>query len=130
MRIGILPTVDPSSGGIYQYGLTILQGLDQRCGESGDNQFVLFTDDSPSPAMFAVTRRHGWTIKPTRRPTVSSQALKTLGRVVGEGPHRQAWRRIRSTRAHSIGRQPGPPTPMSCGICPRPTSGSKTVALG
>lgn len=96
MRIGILPNLAPSSGGIYQYSLTILHVLDQWRGNGCEDHFVLFTNEITHPAVATVTNGDGWTIKPLQRPSLPLQALNMLRRVVGEGPHREVWRWLRS----------------------------------
>src|ERR1700674_1018196 len=107
MRIGILPNVAQSSGGIYQYSLTILHVLDQWKNNGGEDHFVLFTNETTPPAVATVINGDGWTIKPLQRPTLPLQALSILRRIVGEGLHRKVWRRLRSAMSPSpIQQQP------------------------
>ena len=91
MRIGILPSFDASSGGIYQYSLTTLRMLGQ--GDESEDEFVLFADNS---AAATAVNDNGCTIKPLQRP---SKSLNLLRRIIGEGPHREMWRRLRSRRS-------------------------------
>ena len=95
MRIGILPSLAPSLGGVYQYSLTILQILDQWRGDGGEDHFVLFTNEITHPAVASVINGDGWTIKPLQRPSLPLEALHALRRVIGEGPHRELWRYLR-----------------------------------
>jgi glycosyltransferase involved in cell wall biosynthesis len=95
MRIGILPTLSSSWGGIYQYSLTILQVLDRLRGDGCEDHFVLFTDAITHPAVASVIGGDGWTIKPLQHPSLPLEALNVLRRVIGEGPHRELWRWLR-----------------------------------
>src|SRR5439155_22850923 len=95
MRIGILPSLAPSSGGIYQYSLTILQILDQLRGDGCEDHFVLFTNEITHSAVASVINGDGWTIKPLQRPSLPLEALNGLRWVIGEGPHRELWRWLR-----------------------------------
>src|SRR5205085_2118111 len=95
MRIGILPSLVPSLGGVYQYSLTILQILNQWRGDGGEDHFVLFTNEITHPAVASVINGDGWTIKPLQRPSLPLEALHALRRVIGEGPHRELWRYLR-----------------------------------
>jgi glycosyltransferase involved in cell wall biosynthesis len=95
MRIGIVPVANPASGGIYQYSLTMLHALDAWRSDGCEDEFVVFARGIPHPAIVSMTG-HGWTLKPlTRPPSLPQRALQGLARVVGEGPHREAWRRLR-----------------------------------
>jgi glycosyltransferase involved in cell wall biosynthesis len=96
MRIGLMPSVDPSAGGIYQYGLTILHVLDRLANDRAEDDFILFTDDPESSDVAAVANRDSWTIKPLHRPTLPTISLNLLRKVVGEGAHRRAWRTLRA----------------------------------
>ena len=91
MRIGIVPTLSGSSGGVYQYSLTMLRTLYEWTGDGGDDQFVVFAREIHHPAVISLNG-HGWAIKPIQPPSLKRGALNVLRRVVGEGPHREAWR--------------------------------------
>jgi glycosyltransferase involved in cell wall biosynthesis len=98
MRIGILPPVNPASGGIYQYSLTMLHTLEAWRSDGCEDEFVVFARSVPHPALVSMTG-HGWTLKPlTPPPSWQQRALNVLRRVVGEGPHREAWRWLRQAR--------------------------------
>ena len=108
MRIGIYPALAPSSGGIYQYSLSMLSVLAQWKIDGCEDHFVLFTDKIV-PAVTAGTNGNGWTIKPPQRPP---QALNMLRRIVGEGPHREMWRWLRSQMSqYQIQCKPASPDP-------------------
>jgi len=89
MRIGIVPTVNPAWGGIYQYSLTMLHALDAWRSDGCEDEFVVFALGVPHPALVSTTG-HGWTLKPLTPPSLPQRALDVLRRIVGEGPHREA----------------------------------------
>jgi glycosyltransferase involved in cell wall biosynthesis len=91
MRIGIVPTVNSALGGVYQYSLTMLHALDAWRSDGCEDEFVVFASGVPHPALVSTTG-HGWTLKPLMRPSLPQRALDGLRRIVGEGPHREAWR--------------------------------------
>ena len=94
MRIGIVPAVNPSWGGVYQYSLTMLHALDVWKSDGCEDEFVVFASGAPHPALVSTTG-HGWTLKPLTPPSLQQGALDVLRRIVGEGPHREAWRWLR-----------------------------------
>jgi glycosyltransferase involved in cell wall biosynthesis len=102
MRIGILPAVARSSGGIYQYSVTMLHALDTWRDAGSQDDLLLFADDEASPDVTAAAKGGGWSIKPLKRPTWTSQTLNTLRRCAGDGAHRRAWRRLRSRLSRSL----------------------------
>ena len=91
MRIGIVPTVNTAFGGVYQYSLTMLHALEAWRSDGCEDEFVVFAPNVSHPALVSTTG-HGWTLKPLMRPSLPQRALDGLRRVVGEGPHREAWR--------------------------------------
>ena len=94
MRIGIVPTVNPALGGIYQYSLTMLHALDAWRSDGCEDEFVVFAPGVLHPALMSTTG-HGWTLKPLTPPSLPQRALDVLRRIVGEGPHREVWRWLR-----------------------------------
>jgi glycosyltransferase involved in cell wall biosynthesis len=94
MRIGIVPVVTSSWGGVYQYSLTMLRELhDWKC-EGCEDEFIVFADHTHHPALMPLNGRN-WTVKPFQPPALRKQALDRLRRIVGEGAHREAWRWLR-----------------------------------
>src|SRR5215510_9775978 len=59
MRIGIVPAVNPSWGGVYQYSLTMLHALDVWKSDGCEDEFVVFASGAPHPALVQTTG-HGW----------------------------------------------------------------------
>jgi len=98
MRIGIVPTVNPAYGGVYQYSLTMLHALDAWRSNGCEDEFVVFAPGVPHPALVSTTG-HDWTLKPLTPPSLPQRALDVLRRIVGEGPHREAWRWLRRAQA-------------------------------
>lgn len=104
MRIGILPTIDRTAGGIYQYGLSMLEALRSlQHGEVDDNEFVLCYADPVDRSTLAILAS-SWRSVPIYplassqerdKAVVHSSPLETLRHFVGEGPHRNAWRSLR-----------------------------------
>ncbi len=117
MRIAILPSLDPSKGGIYQYSLTLLAALDAWQETGCEDDFVVLTEPSLRSAVPSLNGRH-WTIEclDLSEPAPASQPLwDWLRRVVGEGPHRTAWRRLRAANGA------GQPAPLDVDkVVPRP----------
>ena len=95
MRIGVVARLNPSDGGVYQYSLTMLQALGGSDHAPNDS-FVLFAGDSDH-ALLANLKPPVWSIRslPPDRQAEPPRALTALRRLVGEGPHRQAWRWLR-----------------------------------
>ena len=96
MRIGIVPAVARSSGGIYQYSLTMLRALDQWSDDGCEDEFVVFAEDYPCRTLSLNGR--GWIFKPPMPLPSPSLLQKMVGIarwIVGEGTHRDAWRWLR-----------------------------------
>jgi glycosyltransferase involved in cell wall biosynthesis len=91
MRIGIVPTLNPSSGGTYQYSLTMMRVLDELKRSGWGDEVVVFVADVHHPTITALGS--GWAVRPLCPPR--PKLLDLLGRIVGEGPHREAWRWLR-----------------------------------
>ena len=96
MRVGIVPTLSGANGGIYQYSVTMLRILHEWKDNGCEHHFVVFTHEITDPAVVSVINGDGWTIKPLQRPSLPLQALNGLRRIIGEGPHRELWRSLRS----------------------------------
>jgi glycosyltransferase involved in cell wall biosynthesis len=97
MRIGIVPDLNPGSGGTYQYSITILDAL-RKWAESDacDDAFVVFAADLRHPAL-AGLHPPRWTVLPfpVLAKSPLQQRLDGLRRIVGEGRHRDGWRWLR-----------------------------------
>jgi glycosyltransferase involved in cell wall biosynthesis len=106
MRVGIVPVMAGFAGGVYQYSITMLRALhDWKC-DGCDDEFIVFTSHTHHPALVPLNGGN-WTVKPIRPPSQQKQALDRLRRIVGEGPHREAWRWLRR-QLRGNGRLPNP----------------------
>jgi glycosyltransferase involved in cell wall biosynthesis len=103
MRVGIVPNLNPSAGGIYQYSLTLLRALRQW---KTDDQFVVFTDQTDCQALSL--EAEGWQLKPLKPASEQRKRLDGLRSVVGEGPHREAWRWLRGVVERGKATLPNP----------------------
>jgi glycosyltransferase involved in cell wall biosynthesis len=100
MRIGIVPAFDPACGGVYQYSITMLRALCEWKDKACEDDFVVFAEQIPDPTLRSLNGRD-WTFKPLvpEQPwsvrNKIKQTFDVLRGVVGEGPHREAWRWLR-----------------------------------
>jgi len=97
MRIGIVPSDDPNAGGVYQYGLTMLQILHQCKKDGSVDEFSAFSPAGP-PANLTSTDPAVWLSSLIERPSLSKRIVRALREFVGEGPYLEAWRRFRKTQ--------------------------------
>jgi glycosyltransferase involved in cell wall biosynthesis len=101
LRIGLFPFLNRHGGGIYQYSLTLLSALDS--WETTDDLLAITATsdailDRLSPK---------WSVQMLPSSPPPNKALSGLRKIVGEGPHRDAWRRLRETVEHRLMRRPG-----------------------
>jgi hypothetical protein len=90
MRIGIVPALIASGGGVYQYSITMLGALGEWKEQACEDEFILFARQAPDPMLL---NGRDWTFKPLLPVQPRSQREKILEasrRIVGEGPHREA----------------------------------------
>jgi len=125
MRVGIVPALGGSWGGVYQYSLTMLRALDECRIDACEDDFTIFAHDKDHPTLLPFTRS-GWFVKPltrVRSPSLQQRAWNLLGRIGGEGPHREGWRWLRRqfqvAGAQGKSTLPGPlPDPDVVRSCP------------
>jgi len=91
VRIGIFPYLDPNGGGIYQYSLSILKSLEN--WKTEDELLLVSLWGTQSIPRYLDLRK--WEIRSLDLNPPSSRPLDNLRRVIGEGPHRDAWRFLR-----------------------------------
>jgi glycosyltransferase involved in cell wall biosynthesis len=102
MRIGLLPSLNPAEGGVYQYSLTMLRALHESKESDNDDEFLIFAAKSLPPDL-ALLNGGRWTVKSLVLDQPRSrrqQSLNELRRLIGEGPHREAWRWLRGAIDH------------------------------
>lgn len=105
MRIGIVPCLDNRAGGIYQYSLSVIRALQSSAGKGLAHDFVVFVDNPGCPELTGLDRRH-WRVCLLE----PRSALDPVRRLVGEGPHRELWRRWRRRLAGVAPMEKPPPT--------------------
>src|SRR5215831_6047913 len=89
VRIGVYPFLDPNGGGIYQYSLSVLQSLEN--WKTEDELVLVSLKGIPAHLDLRKWEIHSLDLKPPL-----SKPLDHLRRVIGEGPHRDAWRFLRT----------------------------------
>jgi glycosyltransferase involved in cell wall biosynthesis len=100
MRIGIVPAFDPGYGGVYQYSMTMLHAFSEWKRKASDDEFIVFVEQVAHPTLQSLNGPD-WTFKPLV-PEHSrflqkemKEIVQGLGHIVGDGPHREAWRWLR-----------------------------------
>ena len=105
MRVGIVPVLNGSAGGVYQYSVTMLRTLHEWKNDGCEDEFIIFADTVHHPALESLNGLN-WIVKQMQPASLQRQALAGLRRIVGEGPHREAWRWLRGRLRQG---QPGKP---------------------
>jgi glycosyltransferase involved in cell wall biosynthesis len=96
MRTGIVPVENPHFGGVYQYSATMLETLRQWTAEGCDDEFVVFSAGLPQGAE-RISVNEKWTVRSSWEDESVSwkrHTLEFLRTTIGEGPHRDALRRL------------------------------------
>jgi len=100
LRIGVFPYLNHNGGGIYQYSAAILRAFNE--WETDDELFVLtLSDDARLPSYLDPDK---WKFKSLQLNRTNTKTLDVLRRVIGEGVHRDAWRRLRGALDRSLKR--------------------------
>src|SRR5215831_20121738 len=92
VRIGVCPYLDPNGGGIYEYSLSILQSLEN--WKTEDELLLVSLKGAQSIPRYLDLRK--WEIRSLDLDPPSSTLLDNLRKVIGKGPHRDAWRFLRT----------------------------------
>lgn len=99
MRIGIVPFLSGFGGGLYQHSLNMLRALNEWKSQGCEDEFILFIPPTEMHhLLIASLEKDGWTVNPLSRhslPSLKGRVLNVLRQIVGEGPHREAWRWLR-----------------------------------
>lgn len=83
MLIGLFPDLNHLSGGVYQYGLTMLHAL-HGLSREGEDEFLVFANqDRNHPAVKALNGS-GWTVKPALPLSRPQRARASLARALRE----------------------------------------------
>src|SRR6266540_783597 len=91
MRIGIVPNLNRSAGGIYQYALTLLNALYESKDKACADEFIVFANEV-SDSISTSLNGPDWKWVPGQPPSFRRNALEFVHRIAGEGKHREAWR--------------------------------------
>jgi glycosyltransferase involved in cell wall biosynthesis len=91
MRIGIVPGLNASDGGIYQYSVTMLQALEERRSHASGDEFIIFASDMRNPTLGELTEK-GWNIAHLVPPTLKRRSVKLVERIVGPRPREAMFR--------------------------------------
>lgn len=95
IRVGVQPSGRGAHGGIFQYGLSLLDGLTAYAATGGLSRRVVLVDRESELPLDALAAK-GWEV--VQEPTFRSRRNRLLDparRLVGEGRLRKAWRRRR-----------------------------------
>lgn len=95
MRIGIFPDLNGLSGGIYQYGLTMLHAL-RELKSSIEDDFVIFAHEGANQQSAGLWNAAEWPVKPVLPPSARRRAFSALRRINRQG---WAWKAFESLRA-------------------------------
>lgn len=104
MRIGVFTELNRLSGGVYQYGVTMLHALREMKDGAGDD-YVLFSYPKADGAAACSLGKSGWRIEPLLPPTLGRRTFAALSGALGEARSRRAlgWLRERVRRASTNG---------------------------
>src|SRR6266542_345978 len=91
MRIGIVPNLNRSAGGIYQYALTLLNALYESKDKACADEFIVFANEV-SDSISTSLNGPDWKWVPGQPPSFRRNDLEFVHRIAGEGKHREAWR--------------------------------------
>ena len=107
MRIGIVPCLNSSLGGVYQYSVTMLDALNDWTDGKCQDDLVLFVSEVQH-SVLARLRVPPWSVTALEPP--GRQRVDALRRILGEGPHREAWRWVRGRLSRLRRDYPDPDT--------------------
>ncbi|MFI5231336.1 MAG: glycosyltransferase family 4 protein [Gemmatimonadales bacterium] len=95
-RVGFVPALNRQAGGVYQYSATMMDALETIAREQNSIELVALVPDG-APDAHARLEANGWRVSPVTAPRGGARG--TAGRLVGEGPHRDALRWLRRAAA-------------------------------
>jgi hypothetical protein len=94
MRIGIVPILSGLTGGIYQYGLTMIDALGKCKRNMCGDELIVFASRMDHPAIVALNRK-SWTVQPWRPPSLKWGVLKVLSQLAGEVAYWEIMERLK-----------------------------------
>jgi len=100
MRIGILPDLRSSAGGIYQYSLTMLRALQDWAADGCTDEFVILTNNERHEALRGF-KEPVWHTKPVQAPSAKGMARELLNRFDLDNFLRRAVEKF-SVKPHKI----------------------------
>jgi glycosyltransferase involved in cell wall biosynthesis len=98
MRIGIVPDLRSSAGGVYQYSITMLNALKDWSSHGCMDEFVVLTSQSDHPVLQDL--KASWSVKPAGPPSFKSAAKRMLARFGLYGKALEIHARLHSTLGH------------------------------
>jgi glycosyltransferase involved in cell wall biosynthesis len=99
MRIGIVPALNRSGGGLYQHSLNILHALESWRTAGWQDEFVIFVDNLNHP-LVASLRGMGWEIRSIHPSLLKRRLIDKLRRVVEKRLQRKVWQWLRHSLQH------------------------------
>lgn len=103
MKVGVLPVLDQSAGGIYQYSLTVLDAMAQLRGEM---DAVIVYDPARTERLRPWTTS-GWQVVSTAPPSPRKQARSTIARLFGESAAARTAAIVRKATGDAVPLAPG-----------------------
>lgn len=92
--LGVLPYLGLGAGGLHSYSLSVLEALQGFETAAAKIKVTLVASDAGHLAARGYIAP-GWAQISLKKPTKRARALAAGRRIVGEGPHREAWRTLR-----------------------------------
>jgi glycosyltransferase involved in cell wall biosynthesis len=92
IRVGFLPALERSAGGVFQYSATMMDALGAIARQDRALELVAMMPDDRSPAR-AGLEASGWRVVPVMPPAGAARGV--MRRIVGNGPARDALRWLR-----------------------------------
>lgn len=94
IHVGVVPYLGREAGGIYHYSLTALEALHGYGNDPRRARVTILTEAAERDEV-APYLDPSWAWSPVAPTTRRQRLRRAVGRLVGEGPHRDAWRALR-----------------------------------
>jgi glycosyltransferase involved in cell wall biosynthesis len=99
MRIGIVPDLRRSAGGIYQYSITVLNALREWSENGSSDRFVILTEETDPPALDSFPKP-AWSVQPSRPQSLKRTAKSILTRFGLDSAALEVLARLRKGPTH------------------------------